>query len=98
VEPGEYVFKCPECNDGSVEVITEEPCPTCNSEGFVDVLIAQGENETVRKPCHDCDGVGSPKVWMTCQDCHGTAEIFVDEEEAAELIAQGHTPLRTPST
>jgi DnaJ-class molecular chaperone len=80
----------------SVQVITAEPCPGCDGEGFVDVLIAEGE--TVRETCHECEGVGAPMVWMICQDCHGTAEIFVDEREAAELIDDGHTPLRTPST
>jgi DnaJ-class molecular chaperone len=95
LEPAEYVFKCPECDgDGSVWVITNEPCHVCNGEGFVDMLIAEGENETVRETCPECDGVGSPKVSMICQDCYGTAEISVDEEEAAAHFVAGDTLLR----
>lgn len=63
VVPGEYVFKCLEC-DG---------------EGSIEVII--GEDET---------------VWERCPDCGGAGEQFVDDEEAAEYIDCGHTPLRTP--
>lgn len=93
LKPGEYVFKCPECDSGSIQAIGE-PCPVCHGEGVVDVLVASGE--TVGKPCHECNGVGASMVWMTCQDCHGTAKLFVDEGEAAGLISEGHKPLRTP--
>ena len=63
--------------------------------GSGDKLVLVAEGETVRKECHECEGVGAPMVWMICQDCHGTGETILDEEEAAERI---DTPLRTPST
>jgi DnaJ-class molecular chaperone len=97
LEPGEYAFKCSECDgEGSIEgLLAFESCRTCNGEGFQDVFY-EAANETVREPCNDCDGVGSPMVSMLCEDCRGTGEIVLDEEEAAERIAYGHSPLRTP--
>ncbi|WP_346230136.1 hypothetical protein [Microbispora maris] len=56
--------------------------------------------------CLECNGDGSVKVivserdfvWETCSDCRGEGVQYLDEEEAAERIDAGYTPLRTPST
>jgi hypothetical protein len=37
-------------------------------------------------------------VWVTCSDCSGDGVVYVDEEDAADRIDTGYTPLRTPST
>lgn len=59
--------------------------------------------------CYDCDGDGSVQVvqgtdddepelvWDKCDDCRGEGTLIYDEEEAAEAIEVGRTPLRTPS-
>ena len=54
--------------------------------------------------CLECSGEGSIEViigedqtdWERCPDCGGAGEQIVDEEEAAERIDYGRTPLRTP--
>jgi DnaJ-class molecular chaperone len=57
--------------------------------------------------CLECNGEGSIEVfdveqdqvvWVTCSDCSGEGVQYLDEEEAAERIDTGYTPLRTPST
>lgn len=54
--------------------------------------------------CIECKGDGSLQVIDTdgelvsdtCEDCRGDGTVSVDEEEAAERIEDGHTPLRAP--
>ncbi|WP_157744470.1 zinc finger-like domain-containing protein [Micromonospora viridifaciens] len=55
--------------------------------------------------CWECDGRGAIEVIVDehglsqedCSDCNGEGVQYVDEEEAAERIDGGYTPLRTPS-
>lgn len=42
--------------------------------------------------CPECEGEGVNDVG-TCDDCHGSGCIFVDEEEAAEFIKYGSFPV-----
>ncbi|MCX5174429.1 hypothetical protein [Streptomyces virginiae] len=67
------------------------------------MALVAGEYEFT---CSECDGDGSLQVigtegelvWGKCDDCHGEGSVRVDEEEAAERIECGQTPLRTPPT
>lgn len=71
--------------------------------------LVEGEYEFT---CTDCDGDGSVQVlhgiideatgepdlvWDKCDDCHGEGTVRVDDEEAAEKIEYGQTPIRTPA-
>ncbi|MFE7246088.1 hypothetical protein [Streptomyces sp. NPDC057580] len=59
--------------------------------------------------CYECDGDGSLQVirgtdddepelvWDKCDECGGEGTVSYDEEEAAEAIEVGRTPLRRPS-
>ena len=59
--------------------------------------------------CDECDGDVSVQVirgtdddepelvWDKCDECHGEGTVSYNEEEAAEAIEVGRTPLRTPS-
>ncbi|MFF9497962.1 hypothetical protein [Streptomyces flaveolus] len=50
----------------------------------------------VIQPPEDEDG--EPTLgWGRCDDCFGDGTVRVDEEEAAEKIRWGQTPIRTPS-
>lgn len=60
--------------------------------------------------CDECDGTGSVQVIREdpyapdgcslgpadCDDCHGEGTVVMDDEEAAEAIKWGRTPIRTP--
>ncbi|MEY9989175.1 DnaJ-class molecular chaperone [Streptomyces sp. V4I8] len=67
------------------------------------MALVAGEYEFT---CSECDGDGSLQVigsegelvWDKCEDCRGEGSVRVDEDEAAEWIEVGHTPLRTPTT
>ncbi|MFH8760336.1 hypothetical protein [Streptomyces atroolivaceus] len=56
--------------------------------------------------CSDCQGDGSVQsigtdgelYWDQCDDCLGAGSVDVDEQDAAERIDLGQTPLRTPPT
>jgi DnaJ-class molecular chaperone len=62
----------------------EFECDECHGDGSV---------QTVRAT----DGGEAELVWDRCDDCRGQGTVSVDEEEAAEAIKYGRTPLRTPS-
>lgn len=69
------------------------------------MTLTPGEYEFT---CSECRGDGSLQgvtgdendeaviVWIQCEDCHGDGTVCIDEEEAAERIELGHTPIRTP--
>lgn len=67
------------------------------------MALVAGEYEFT---CSDCRGDGSVQVvgtdgelhWDQCDDCRGVGSVCVDEEDAAERIDLGQTPLRTPPT
>ncbi|WCN03675.1 hypothetical protein [Streptomyces sp. M92] len=71
--------------------------------GFSDMDLVAGEYVFA---CLECDGDGSLQVidlegqlvWERCFECHGEGVDYLDEEEAAERIDSGYTPLRTPIT
>jgi hypothetical protein len=64
-------------------------CLECNGDGSIEVIEAiEGSDDE-----QDCQVVGE-----ICSDCSGEGVQYLDEEEAAERIDTGYTPLRTPST
>jgi len=66
------------------------------------MTLVAGEYEFT---CDECDGDGSVFTsveaegpsWVRCDDCRGEGTVRVDEEEAAEKIECGHSPIRTPA-
>jgi DnaJ-class molecular chaperone len=69
-----------------VEGEYEFTCDECHGDGSVQVI----------QPPEDEDG--EPTLgWGRCDDCFGDGTVRVDEEEAAEKIRWGQTPIRTPS-
>lgn len=61
-------------------------CLECEGDGSIQVITEDEEAP---------DGVTlTPEL---CPDCRGEGVEHMDEEEAAEMISLGHTPLRTPS-
>lgn len=61
--------------------------------------------------CSECKGTGSlqyvredeetGEAYLSeedCCECNGERTVTVDEEEAAEWIEVGHTPLRSPAS
>jgi DnaJ-class molecular chaperone len=68
-----------------VEGEYEFKCSECNGEGSLQVI--QEDEET-----------GEPYLgWDRCDECRGEGTVCVDDEEAAEWIEVGHTPLRSPA-
>ncbi|GAA2768524.1 hypothetical protein GCM10010103_75660 [Streptomyces paradoxus] len=65
----------------------EFTCTDCHGDGSVQVLRGIID-EATDEPDH---------YWDKCDDCRGQGTVCVDEEEAAEKIEYGQTPLRTPS-
>ncbi|MFF1358730.1 hypothetical protein [Streptomyces sp. NPDC058297] len=61
--------------------------------------------------CDECDGDGSVQAvgeddeapdgcslsWEKCEDCRGEGTMSLDEDEAAEAIDCGRTPIKTPT-
>ncbi|MFJ8727742.1 hypothetical protein [Streptomyces sp. NPDC093269] len=69
-----------------VEGEYEFTCDECNGDGSVQVIRATDE-----------DSDEAELVWDRCDDCRGQGTVTVDDEVAAEKIAYGQTPIRTPA-
>jgi hypothetical protein len=69
-------------------------CLECDGKGSVEVggLGDEGDGEDWADPHFNHELT----FWEDCSECHGTGEVFVDEEDAAEYVKWGHTPLRAP--
>lgn len=62
----------------------EFTCDECKGDGSVEVVQGDGNDEP-------------QLVWDRCDDCHGEGTLSVDEEEAAEKIKWGQTPIHMPA-
>ena len=68
----------------------EFTCSECHGDGslqYVRAVVDEVGDETDE----------AELVWDRCDDCRGEGTVCVDEEEAAEWIEAGHTPLRSPA-
>lgn len=66
----------------------EFTCAECDGDGNLQYLRITTETEDDDEP---------ELVWDKCDDCRGEGTVCVDEEEAAEKIKYGQTPIRTPA-
>lgn len=64
----------------------EFTCSECKGDGSLQYVRA--DDETDEQP---------ELVWDKCEECRGDGTVCVDEEEAADWIEVGLTPLRTPA-
>lgn len=67
----------------------EFTCTECDGDGSMQaVQLWDDSNDDTEEP---------NLVPVLCEDCHGAGTVRVDEEEAAEKIECGQTPIRTPA-